>query len=94
MRFNLVVHDPNALFITINQQRREQAVIEANEAARRKRTMQRDARSVAAAATMLQGKAADKRDGSQSAKTAGVKAEQNRRYGNECFVCDEQRHKQ
>ena len=95
MRFNLVVHDPNALFITINQQRREQAVIEANDAARRQTTPRRDARSVAAAGIKLQGNAADKHDGSQSAKTAGVKAERNRRYeNNECFVCIKQGHKQ
>ena len=36
-----------------------------------------------------------KPDGSQSAKTAGVKAERNRRYdNNECFVCGKQGHKQ
>ena len=31
MRFNLVVHDPDAMFNIINQQRRDQAVIEAND---------------------------------------------------------------
>ena len=35
MRFNLVVHDPDALFNIIDQQRRDQAVFEANDAARR-----------------------------------------------------------
>ena len=35
MRFNLVVHDPDALFNIIDQQRRDQAVVEANDAARR-----------------------------------------------------------
>ena len=51
--------------------------------------------SVAAAGTKLQGNAADKHDGSQSAKTAGVNAERNRRYeNNECFVCCKQGHKQ
>ena len=34
MRFNLVVHDPDALFNIIDQQRRDQAVIEANDDAR------------------------------------------------------------
>ena len=54
-----------------------------------------NARSVAAAGTKLQGKAADKHDGSQIAKTAGVKAERNCRYeNNECFVCGKQGHKQ
>ena len=72
MSFNLVVHDPDALFNIIDQQRRDQAVIEVNDAARRQRATQRDARSMAAAGTKLQGKAADKHDASQSAKTAGV----------------------
>ena len=50
---------------------------------------------MAAAGTKLQGNAADKSDGSQSAKTAAVKAERNRRYeNNECFVCGKQGHKQ
>ena len=35
MRFDFVVPDPNALFNIIDQQRRERAVIEANDAARR-----------------------------------------------------------
>ena len=64
MRFNLVVHHPDALFNIIDQRRRDQGVIEANDAARRQRATQRDARSVAAAGTKLQGKAADKHDGS------------------------------
>ena len=86
MRFNLVVHDPDALFNIIDQQRRDQAVIEATDAARRQKGTRREARSVAAAGTKLQGNAADKPEGSQSAKTAGVKAEQNRQYEkNECF---------
>ena len=47
----------------------------------------RDARSVAAAGIKQQGNAADKPGGSQSAKTAEMKAERNRRYeNNECFV--------
>ena len=94
MRFNLVVHHPDALFNIIDQRRRDQGVIEANDAARRQRATQRDARSVAAAGTKLQGNAADKHDGSQSAKTAGVKSEWNRRYEIECFVCGKQGHKQ
>ena len=95
MRFNLVAHDPDALFNIIDQQRRDQAVIEATDAARRQKGTRREARSVAAAGTKLQGNAADKPDGSQSAKTAGVKAERNRRYeNNECFVCGKQGHKQ
>ena len=83
MRFNLVVDDPDALFNIIHQQQRHQAVIKANDAARRQTATWRDARSVAAAETELQGNAADKHDATQSAKTAGVKAE---RKNNECFV--------
>ena len=60
MRFNLVVHDPDAQFNIIDQQRRDQAVIEANDAARRQTATRRDARSVAAAGTKLQDNAADK----------------------------------
>ena len=87
MRFNLVVCDPDALFNIIDQQRRDQAMIDANDNARPQTATRRDARSVAAAGTKLQGNDADKHDGSQSAKTAGVKAERNRRYENiECFV--------
>ena len=73
MRFNLVVHDPDALFNIIDQQRRDQAVVEVNDAARRQRATQPDARSVAAG-TKLQGNAADKHYRSQRAKTAGVKS--------------------
>ena len=95
MRFNLIVHDPDVLFIIIDQQRRDQAVIEANDAARRQTATQRDASSVSAAGAKLQGNAADKHDRSQSSKTAGVKAERNCRYdNNECFVCGKQGHKQ
>ena len=42
MRFNLVVHDPDALF-NIYQYRRDQAVIETNDAARRQTASRRDA---------------------------------------------------
>ena len=95
MRFNLVVHDPDAMFSIIDQQQRDQAVIEANGDASRQTAKRRDARSVAAAEAKLQGNAADKHDASQGAKTARVKAERNRRYGNnECFVCGKQGYKQ
>ena len=59
MRFNLVLHDPDALFKIIDQQRWDQAVIEANDAARRQTAKRHDDRSVAAAETKLQGNAAD-----------------------------------
>ena len=51
MRLNLVVHDPDALFNIINQQRRDQVVIEANNVARRKPATRRDGRKVAAVGT-------------------------------------------
>ena len=60
MRFKLVVHDPDALFHTIDQKRRDQAVIEANDAARWQTPARRDSRSVAAAGPKLQGNAFDK----------------------------------
>ena len=70
-------------------------MIEANDAARRQTAPRRDASSVAAAGSKLQGNAADKHDGSQRAKAAGVKAERNLRYeNNERFVCGKQGHKQ
>ena len=95
MRFNLVVHDPDALFNIIDQQRRDQAVIEANDAARWQTPQRWDSKSVAAAETNLQGNAAGKHYASQSAKTDGVKTERNRRYdNNECFVCGKKGHKQ
>ena len=89
------MHDPDALFNIIDQQRRDQAVFEANDAARRQTAKWRDARSVDAAGTKLEGSAADEHDASQRAKTAGVKAERNCRYDNkECFVGGKQGHKQ
>ena len=67
---------------------------EANDAARLQTAKRHDARSVAAAGTKVQGSAAGEHDVSLSAKTAGVKAERNRRYdNNECFVCGKQGHK-
>ena len=95
MIFNLVVHDPDALINIIGHQRRDQAVIEADDAARGQSATQRDPRSVAAAGTKLQDIAADKHDGSQRTKTAGATAERNRRHeNNACFVCGKQGHKQ
>ena len=55
-------------------------MIEANDAARRQTANRRDARSVAAAETKLQGNAADNHEANQSPKTAGVKVERNRQY--------------
>ena len=48
MRFNLVAHDPDALFNIMDKQRRDQAVIETNDAARQQTSKRHDARSVAA----------------------------------------------
>ena len=90
MRFDLVTHDPDALFNTIAKQQRDQPVIEANDADRRQTAKRRDTKSVAAAGTKAQGSAADEHDSRESAKAARVKAERNRRYDNECFVCGEQ----
>ena len=47
MRFDLVTHDPDALFNNIVKQQRDQAVVEANDAERRQTAKRRDARSVA-----------------------------------------------
>ena len=95
MRFNLVVHDPDALFNIIDQQRQDQYVIETKDAIHRQTATWRDSRSVTGAVTKLQGNPADKPNRSQSAKTAGVIAERNRRYeNNECFHCGKQGHKQ
>ena len=70
-------------------------MIKANDVAFRRTAKWPDARSVAAEGTKLQGTAADKHDASQNIKTAGVKAQRNRRYdNNESFVCSKQRHKQ
>ena len=59
VRFNLVGHDPDVLFNIIDQQQRDQGVIDANDAARRQTATRRDARSVAAAEIKLQGTAAE-----------------------------------
>ena len=53
MRFNLVVHEADALFNIIDEQRRDQAVSEANDAARQQTATRRDTRSVTAAETRL-----------------------------------------
>ena len=95
MRFDLVTHDPGALFNIIAKQQRDQAVIEANDAERRQTAKRRDSRSMAAAGTKPQGRAVDVHDSRDNAKAAGVKAERGRRYdNNECFVCGKQGHKQ
>ena len=94
MRFDVVTHDPDALFSIIAKQQRDQAEIEANDAEHRQTAKRRDARSMAAAGTKPQGSAADEHDSRENAKAAGVK-ERNRRYdNNECCVCGEQGHKQ
>ena len=90
--FDLITHDPDALFNIIAKQQRDQAVIEANDAERRQTAKRRDTRTMAAATTKTQGRAVDKHDSSENAKVAGVKAERSRRYDNdECFVCGKQR---
>ena len=56
------MHDHDALFNIIDQQRRDQAVMEANDAARRQTAKGHDAKSVAAAETKLHGRATDQND--------------------------------
>ena len=86
--FSIIVHDPDALFNVIDQQRRDRAVIVANSAARRQTALRGDVRSVAAAGSKLRGNVADKHDESRSAKTVVAKAERKRRYeNNESFFC-------
>ena len=88
MRFDLVTHDPGAMFNIITKQQRTQAVIEANDAGRRQTAKGRGVRSVAAVGTKPTGSAADEHDSRESAKAAGMKAERNCRYvNNEWFVC-------
>ena len=95
MRFDLVTHDPDALFNIIAKQQQDQAIIEANYAERRQTAKRRDARSMAAAGTKPHGSAADEHDSRENTKAAGVKAERNRRYdNNERFVRGEQGLKQ
>ena len=75
MRFDLVTHDPDALFNIIAKQQRDQAVLEANGAERRQRAKRRDAWSMAVVGTKPQGSAAQEHDSRENAKTAAVKAE-------------------
>ena len=72
IRFDLVRHDPDALFNNIAQQRRDQAVIEADDAERRQTAKRRDARWVAAAGTKPQESAADEHDLHERDKAAGM----------------------
>ena len=59
MRFDLAMHDPDALFNIIAKQQRDQAVVETNDAEPRQTAKRRNARSMAAAGTKPQGSAAD-----------------------------------
>ena len=94
MQFDLVTHDPDALFNIFANQLRDQAAIEANDAERRQTGKRRDATSMAAAGTMSQGNAADEHDSRENTKAAGVKPERDRRYdNNECLVGCKQGHK-
>ena len=95
MRFNLVVHDPDALFNIIDQQRRDQAVLDAKDAARRQTATRVTLDQWLLRRPKLQVNVADKHDGSHSGKAGRVNAERNRRYEtNEYFVCGKQGHKQ
>ena len=95
MRFDLVTHDPDAVFSIIAKQQRDRALIETNDAVRQQTAKRRDTRSMAVAGTTPQGSTADGHDSRENANTASVKAEQNRRYENKKrFVCGGQGHKQ
>ena len=78
MRFDLVTHDPDALFNIIAKQQRNQAVIEANDAERRQTAKRSGSRSMAAAGIKPQGRAVDENESRENAKAAGVKAERSR----------------
>ena len=85
MRFDLITHDPDALFTIMSRQQRDQAVTEDNDAERLQTAKRRDARSMADAETKSQGSAADEHDSRENAKADGIKAGRNRRYDNhEC----------
>ena len=87
LRFDLVTHDPDALFNTVAKQQWDQAVTEPNDAEPRQTSKRLDSRSMAAAGTKPQERAVDEYDSRENAKAAGVKAEQSHRYdNNECFV--------
>ena len=87
MLVDFVTRDPDALFNVIAKQQRDQAVIKANGAGRRQTAKRRDAKSVAAAGTKLPRSATHEHDSREGAQTAGVKAERNRRYDNNGFLC-------
>ena len=68
MRFDLVTHDPDALFNIIAKQQRDQNVIETNGAERQRREKRRDDKSMTAAVAKPQGYAADEHRSRASAK--------------------------
>ena len=93
--FDLVKHDPDALFSNIGKQLRDEAVFEANDSARLQMGTRRDDGSVAAAATKPQGRGDDEHDLREGVKVAFVKVQRNSRNDNkERFVCGKQGHKQ
>ena len=73
MQIDVKTHDHGALFNVIDKQQRGHVVTEANDAARRQAAELRDARSVAAPDTKLQGSASRWHDQVKSAKDAGEK---------------------
>ena len=95
MRFDLVTHDPGALSNGIAKQQRDQAVIEANGAARRQTAKWRDSRSRLLRGPSRREVLLTSTTHARMPRLPGVKAERNRRYdNNECFVCSKQGHKQ
>ena len=79
-QFDVATHDPDALFSIIANQQLDQAVREANDAAREQTTKRLDGRSVAAVGTKPQGNGAREHDSCEITKFAGVKEDRNRLY--------------
>ena len=77
MLFNLVMHDPDALFKQIAHR---EAVAQADDVARRQTGRRRDARSIVAARTILRESDSDEHDSRDSAKADSVRAKRNRCY--------------
>ena len=93
MRFDLALHDHDALFNLVAKQKRGQDVMEANDASRRQKLKRRDARSVASAGTKPQGRGHDENEPRESSKAAGI-YDSCRYDNNECCGCGMQCYKQ
>ena len=94
-RFDLVTHDPDAMFNIIAKQQRDKAVAETKDAERRQTAKRRDPRSVAAAGPIRRelvptGTTHARVPRLLVKKQSGIVGTTN----NECFVCGKQGHKQ